>query len=175
MNTKRITRLALSVSAALILSLIENSFPPLLAFAPGVKAGLGNIVCLTVLIISGAADAYIVLLVRCLAVSVFGGNASALMYSVPAGIVSLSVQWIMYELLFPKIGLVSVSIAGACVHNAVQLAVASVIVRTNLFAVLPIMMFASVIAGVFTGLAAWFTVKYLPKKTYMDMAVQTRG
>ena len=166
-NTKRLARIALLTAVALILGLVENALPPLLGFAPGVKPGLANIVSLIALIVSGVADAYAVLLARCLLLSVFGGNISALMYSVPAGVASLTVMTLMYLFLFPKVGLVSVSVAGACVFNAVQLCVASAVVKTNLLAILPVMITASVIAGTFTGLVTWCAVKYLPKKAYM--------
>ncbi len=166
-NTKRIVRIAFFTAVALVMSLLENALPPLFAFAPAVKLGLANVVSIVVLIISGVTDAYAVLLARCVLASVFGGNVSAMMYSVPAGALSLAVVALMYGLLFPKVGLASISVAGACVHNAVQICVASLIVKANLFAVLPVMLLASVLAGAFTGLAAWFTVKYLPKKAYL--------
>ncbi len=166
-ETKRIARIAFLTAVALILSLVENAFPPILSFAPGVKLGLANVVCLIALIISGITDAYAILLARCLLASVFGGNISALMYSVPASLVSLTAMTLMYTLLVPKIGLVSVSVTGACVFNAVQLCVASAVVKTNLLSVLPLMLFTSIIAGAFTGLVAWCVVRYLPKNVYM--------
>ncbi len=166
-NTKRLARIALLTACALVLSLIENALPPLLSFAPGVKLGLANAACLIALIISGVSDAYAVTLIRCLLTALLSGNVTALMYSLPASVASLTVMTLMYAFLFPKIGLVSVSVTGACVFNAVQLCVASAVVKTNLLGVLPIMLITSVLAGAFTGLVAWCFVKYLPKKVYL--------
>ena len=65
MSAKRICRDALMTAAALLMFMIENLFPPLLAFAPGAKIGLSNVVTLITLILIGVPDAFIVLVARC--------------------------------------------------------------------------------------------------------------
>ena len=166
MRTKRITRIALFTAAALLLNLVESLLPPLLPYAPGAKIGLSNSVTLTALILLGYTDAYIVLLLRCLLGSIFGGNISALLYSVPAGVCSLSVQALLYRCVWRRVSVMGISFAGAVTHNAVQVAVASLTVRTNLFLMLPFMLGASIVAGLFVGITAFLTVKYLPKSVY---------
>lgn len=167
MTAKRITRLALFVAAAFVLAIAENALPPLLAFAPGAKMGLGNVVGLVALVILGVPDAYFVLIARCLMSAAVGGNYFALAYSLPAGIVSLSLETLLVKTLVGKLSIVSISFAGALTHNLTQLAVASIMVKTNLIAALPLTMLASVIAGLFVGAAAYFTIKYLPEKFYI--------
>ncbi|MDE7373471.1 MAG: Gx transporter family protein [Clostridia bacterium] len=162
MTAKRITRLALFTAAALILNLIESLLPPLLPFAPGARMGLSNLVTLVALALLGYADAYIVLIVRCLLGSIFGGNVTALIYSLSAGLVSLTVQLLLYRFALRFVSVVGISLAGAAVHNCVQLAVASIIVQTNLIAMLPLMMAASAVAGLAVGIAAFYLIKYLP-------------
>ena len=66
METRRITYLGLFTAAALVLHVVESALPPLLAFAPGAKMGLGNGVILVAGFILGVADAYFILTVRCL-------------------------------------------------------------------------------------------------------------
>lgn len=166
-NTKRIARAALFTALALIMSLIENSFPPILAFAPGVKMGLANVVSLIALIILGVPDAFIILIIRCVLGSVFGGNISALLYSLPAGLIALSVQTVLYKFLFPRISLMAISFIGACIHNAAQLTIASLMLNVNLVAVLPLTLLASLIAGLFVGVVTYLTVKFLPKSVYL--------
>ena len=164
MKSKRIAYLGLFTAAALVMHVIESSLPPLLAFAPGAKMGLSNVVSLVALFILGASDAFIV---RCLLGAVFGGNIWSLAYSLPAGIVSLTAETILIKFVFPRVSLVSVSFIGALCHNAVQLAVASVTVGVNLLPVLPLMLLASVVAGLFVGFAAYFCVKYIPSFVYI--------
>lgn len=169
-STKRIVRMALFTSIALILSVIENMIPPLLSFAPGAKMGLSNVTSLVALIILGYSDAFIILIARCLLMSIFGGNVSALLYSLPAGLISLSLEILLYQFFIKRISIMSISFLGAVVHNVIQLFVASLIVESNLMAMLPLMMFASVIAGIFVGVSAYCLIKFLPKSIYADLS-----
>lgn len=165
-SAKRITRVALFTAIALILNLVESTLPPLLPFAPGAKMGLSNLVTLVALMILGYGDAYLILALKCLLGSVFGGNITALIYSVPAGFASLTVQVLAYHFLYKRLSIMSVSFIGAFVFNAVQVGVASLVTGANLAAILPFMLIASLIAGLAVGIAAFLTVKYLPKKIY---------
>ena len=56
---------------------------------------------------------------------------------------------------------------GALAHNLTQLAVAGLIVKTNLVAALPLTLLASVVAGLTVGAAAYFTIKFLPERFYI--------
>lgn len=166
MSAKRICRDALMTAAALLMFMIENLFPPLLSFAPGAKIGLSNVVTLITLVIIGVPDAFAVLVARCVIGSLVTGNPFAIVYSLPAGLVSLGLQTALYLTVFPRISLMAVSLSGAIAHNVVQLAVASLIAGVNMFTLLPLMLAASVIAGLAVGFIAWLTVRFLPKSAY---------
>lgn len=166
MKQKRLVRIALFTAIALIMHFIESMLPPLLAFAPGAKMGLGNVVTLLAMVLLSYADAYIVLILRCLLGALMAGNPGSLLYSLPAGIISLTVMLLLFVLFVPKISIMSISFIGAVFHNITQLAVASLITSVNLMALLPLMLGASVIAGIFVGIVAFFVIKYLPKKLY---------
>ena len=166
MNTKRIARIALFTAVALLLNLLESALPPLLPFAPGAKMGLGNLVILSAVIFLGYTDAFVVLALRCLLACVFSGNPSALMYAAPAGLISLAAEILMYHFLLKRVSIVGISFMGALVHNGVQVAIASLTVKTNLALMMPYMLGASIIAGTFIGLVTFLLVKYLPKKAY---------
>lgn len=166
MGAKRITRLALFVAAAFVLAIIENSLPPVLAFAPGAKMGISNVVSLVALIISGVTDACFVLVSRCLMSAIASGNYFALAYSLAGGCVSLAIEAVLVKTAIKRLSIVSISFIGALAHNVTQLAVASISVHANLFAALPLTLLASVIAGLFVGAATFFTIKYLPERLY---------
>lgn len=168
MNTKRITRIAMFTAAALILNLVESALPPVFSFAPGAKMGLGNLVTLVAFVILGYCDAYIILALRCLLGSIFGGNMSMLIYSVPAGFISLTAEVLLFKFAIRIFSITGISFLGAVIHNAVQVGVASIIVGVNLAAMLPMMLIASVIAGLTVGIAAFFIIKYLPQKFYIS-------
>lgn len=167
MTARRLAYIALFTAIALVMHVLESALPPLLPFAPGAKMGLANVVSLIALFVLGAPDAYAVLIARCLLGSMFGGNVWSLSYALPAGIASLAVETVLVKTAFPRVSLTTVGFAGALMHNAVQLAVASLQVGTNLIAMLPAFLLASLIAGLFTGATAYYTLKFLPEKYYL--------
>lgn len=173
MSAKRITYAALFTAAALILHLIEGALPPLLAFAPGAKMGLSNVVSLIAVFVLGLPEAYLILVVRCVLGALFGGNMWSLTYALPAGLISLTVQIALIRTVFPRLSLTAISFVGALTHNAVQLTVASLTVGINLLPILPLMLLASVIAGLFVGLSSHYAVKALPGKFYLQKQPKT--
>ena len=60
----------------------------------------------------------------------------------------------------------AISLFGAIAHNIAQLAVATFIAGVNMFMLLPLMLAASVIAGLAVGFIAWLAVRLLPKSAY---------
>ena len=166
MSTKKVARLSLFTALALIMSLVESALPPLFWFAPGAKLGLANLLSLITLFTDGVIGGYVVLIIRVLLSSVFGGNFSALLYALPAGIISYSIQVLLVKFCLKKIGVVSVSIVGGVIHNAVQMVIASIITGVNVYSLTIYSLPAGFVAGLFVGLVAYFTLKHLPDKFY---------
>lgn len=175
MSAKRITYAALFTAAALVLHLVESALPPLLSFAPGAKMGLSNVVSLIAVFVLGLPEAYLILIVRCVLGALFGGNIWSLAYALPSGIISLSLQIVLIKTVFPRLSLTAISFIGALTHNAVQLCVASLTVKVNLLPVLPVMLLASVIAGLFVGLVSHYAIKSLPSKFYLQKTTENNG
>ena len=160
-DTKRLTLLAFLTALSAVVSLIESMLPSV-PLAPGAKLGLGNVAPLFALILLGTGDAFAVMLLKCLLGAAITGNVSALMYSIPAGLVSLAVEVALYKLLIGKLSLAGISMVGAVVFNAVQLGVACLVTGTNLLTLLPPLTLAGVLAGGFTGLLTLYVIKRLP-------------
>lgn len=167
MSTRRITVLSFLVAVALVVSLIESSLPSL-PLAPGAKLGLSNIAPLFALILLGPCDAFIVMGLKCLLGAALSGGLTGLMYSVPSGLVSLAVETLLMYLVFDRMSVAGISLVGAVVFNTVQLLMASLITGVNLIALLPWMILAGLLAGAFTGLLTYYTVKKLPYSVYGD-------
>jgi heptaprenyl diphosphate synthase len=148
------------------MSLVENALPPLFWFAPGAKLGLANLLSLITLFTDGIVGGYVVLVVRILLASVFGGNFSALMYGLPAGIISYSIQVLLVKLCIKKIGVVTISVIGGVLHNVIQIVVASLITGVNLYSLTIYSLPVGFVAGLFIGLVAYFTLKRLPAKFF---------
>ncbi len=165
-QTARLVTLAFLTALALIVSVLENMFPPLIPLAPGAKLGLGNIAPLIALIILGTGDAYAVMIVKSLLGAIVSGGVSGLMYSVPSGLAALTVEVILFMLVFDRMSVAMISLVGAMVFNAVQLGVATLITGVNLVVLLPWLLLAGFLAGGFTGLLTYYIVKRLPYSVY---------
>jgi heptaprenyl diphosphate synthase len=164
----RLTRIAVYTAVALILFAVESLLPPIFPFAPGVKLGLSNVVTLLAVVTLGYLDAGAVLLTRCLLGAAFGGNVFGLVYSLGGGLAAYAVMCLLYRFALPKISLLSVSVCGAVVHNAVQTAIAALIVsQINYVLLLPLLLIASVIAGLLTGETCRRLVRSLPQRLFI--------
>lgn len=170
MNIKKLTTLALLLSISLILYRVEL----LLDFSfgiPGVKIGLSNIITLLILVLYGFKDSILVLILRIIMVSFLFGNLFSLMYSLSAGIVSLTLMHFSISLFKDKISIIGISIIGAYFHSLTQIFVASVLIdNINIFYYLPILTLVSLFSGIIIGfITSYFDIffrKYLiPKDT----------
>lgn len=157
MKTGKITGLALLISVAMILSYIESQIPPFVA-VPGVKAGLANIAVVFALYKFGAKEAAVVSLVRVTAVSMLFGSPVGWLYSAAGAALSLCGMMILKKT--KRFTQVSVSVAGGVLHNAGQIAVACVMLETNVLKYyLPFLIFSGVIAGIVVGVIAAVMVR----------------
>ena len=166
MKTNSIARLSLFTALALIMALVENALPPLFWFAPGAKLGLSNLISLVALFTDGIAGGYVVLIVRIMLASIFGGNFFSLVYSIPAGLISFTIQVFLAKFLMKRISVVTISIIGGVVHNLIQTLIASLITGVNLYSLTIYTLPAGFIAGLFVGIVAYFILKRLPDKFY---------
>lgn len=79
-GTKKLAVLAMMVSMALVLHVVE-SLLPIPYIAPGVKLGLANIVSLVAIILFGFKEALVVVLLRTFLGSLLGGVPSNFLFS----------------------------------------------------------------------------------------------
>ena len=151
-NTKKLTLLAMMITFAIILSYIESKIPAFVAI-PGVKIGLANIVVIFVLFKLGIKEAIVISGVRVFIISLLFGNPISLIYSIAGAFLSLTVMFILKKLTPLKE--VSLSVVGGVMHNVGQIAVASLILETNVLVYyLPFLILSGTIAGIAVGIAA---------------------
>lgn len=160
MKLKKITTLALFTTLALIIFTIENAIPTLVPI-PGIKLGLANIITLVVLRNYSPKDTLLVLLMRILLASFFFGQAISLLYSLAGGLLCFAAMLLIHRLLQGHY-LFLISIVGAIFHNLGQLAVAYLITEVpGVLVYLPFLLLSAILTGLFTGLCAQFTQRYL--------------
>lgn len=160
MRAKKLASLSIFTAIALTIFAIESALPPLLPI-PGVKLGLSNIVTLILLLNYKPSDAFLVLLMRILLSGFFAGQMLSILYSLAGGLLCFitmcAVNW-----LLQKHYIYLTSIIGAVFHNLGQILAACLL--TGVSAVIlyfPALVISGILTGLFTGLAAHFTQKYL--------------
>lgn len=163
MQTKKLTTLALYATLSLAVYAAESTLPPL-APIQGLKLGLANIITLILLLRYTPKDAALVLIVRILLSALFFGHALGLLYSLAGGSLSLLVMCLTNRILQKKLPLLTGAMGGLA-HNVGQLLTAWAVTSTpGVFSYLPFLLPAGIFTGIFTGLCAWLTDKYLPRR-----------
>ena len=162
MKTKKLTVMALSVALAMILSFVESQIPAFVAI-PGVKVGLANIAVVFVLYKLGWEEAVAISLVRVFMVSLLFGSGVSLMYSAAGAALSLGGMILLMR--FKVFSTVAVSVAGGVLHNVGQIAMACLLLQTDVIKYyLPFLVLSGTIAGVVIGLVSALMVKRVDLK-----------
>ena len=106
---QRITRIALLTALSLILFILEG-FLPLPLPVPGAKLGLAAIVTLIALYLLPARDAALMLTLRIILASVFGGGLAPMIYSLAGGAASFAAMVLLKR--YTQLSIVGISAAG---------------------------------------------------------------
>ncbi len=148
-ETHRLTVLTMLVGMALIVNMIEPTFPIVI---PGVKFGLANILGLFAFYIFGAKELLIVNLMRVIIASIMRGTLFGTgFYLAFTGSLFASVAIIVFSKL-TKMSEIGLSTVSATFHNIGQILVIALITQTGLIVTyLPIMLFMGVPTGIVTG------------------------
>ena len=167
-KAKKLTVIALSVSLAMIFSFVESQIPPL-AMVPGVKIGLANIVTVFLLYSLGVPETVIVSLIRVFLSSLLFGYLKTLIYSA-CGAAASFVAMLIAKKITP-FGTVGVSVIGAVMHNAGQVAAACLVMGTAALAVyfIPLIItgtLSGVIIGIIAGIVARRVSRFVYPKRY---------
>ncbi len=156
----RLTSLSLLTALSLALFAAESVLPAPVPL-PGVKLGLANIVTLLALCFFSPGEVFWMLTVRILLSGLFAGQLFGLIYSFCGGFAAFLVMAIVRRFLTGRF-LFLTSICGALAHNTGQLFAAALLFGSfSVFAYLPVLVLSGCITGLFTGLCARFSQKYL--------------
>lgn len=161
-KTKTIAMAGICTALAMVFSYIEFLLPPVSAAVPGIKMGLPNIVIIFALYRLGMKEACAVSAVRLFLSALLFGSVVSLAYSAAGAVLSLCVMSILKRT--GKFSVVGVSVAGAVLHNAGQILIAMLIMKTAqigyYFAILAI---SGTIAGILIGVSSALILKYVRK------------
>ena len=156
-KTRKLTTLSLLCAIALTIFMLEAQIPPLVPI-PGIKLGLANIITVFAVFALGPKEAASILFMRVFLGAVFAGNFSTIFYSGAGGLCAILVT-IGTRKILTNNQLWVAGALGAVGHSLGQMAMAIALTATPGLAVyLPVMIFCSVVTGLFTGLCAQFVL-----------------
>ena len=157
MKASKLSLLALSVSLAMILSFVESQIPAMVAI-PGVKVGLANIVVVFALYKLGWKYAAVISLTRVFLVGLLFGNGISILYSFTGTIVSFAAMLLLKKA--KVFSTMAVSVAGGVLHNLGQIAMACVIMGTDVLRYYaPFLVLSGTLAGIAIGVLAAIMIR----------------
>lgn len=158
MKAEKLTKLALLATIALTIFIAELQIPNPIPI-PGVKLGLANIFTVYAAYHYRAGEVFMIVFTRIVLGAIFGGNITALLYSLAGGILCL-MGMLLLKKWIPVQHIWICSVLGAVLHNIGQIATAILLTGTmGIIAYLPFLLVSGCAAGAFTGLCAGWLVK----------------
>ena len=163
-SLKKIATWGVLSALALISFVIESALPPI--FIPGARLGVSNIFILLSAILLGSPYAVFTLIIKTVLGSIFAGNISSLLYSLPSGLVALTIELILINKA-RKLSVTAISLIGAVINNVSQHVVFCLITSTwDYLTYSPYLMLIGAISGLFVGFAVYLVIKLVPNSVY---------
>lgn len=150
-KTKQLVLTGLLFAMALVLTIVENSIPPLIISIPAVKFGLSNIVVMFSLFFIRKRQAYAIAILKAIFAFMTRGVLAGVL-SLCGGILSLLVMTLLLVIFKEKISYLLISIFGSLFHNIGQM-IAISLIFTNIYmwVYFPVLFIAGIIAGIVTS------------------------
>ena len=158
---RKIAYMGILTGLAISLGWLERLIP-LQTAVPGVKLGISNIVTLITLYLFGGGYAFAITGIRVLLTGVLYGGVSGMIYGLSGGFLSCAVMIALFKTKKPTV--IGISTAGGVFHNLGQLVIAAVVVNNaGMFYYLPVLIVSGAVAGLVTGVCAYFVILSLKK------------
>lgn len=155
-------RTALLSAVALVLSIFENSLPPLPFVLPGMKLGLSNLAVMLSLEVCSLPCSVGIAVIKGM-FALFTRGVSAFLMSTAGGLLATLGMYTLIRGKKMKFGCCGIGIFGAFLHNCGQLLAAYIIVSDAVFVYFPVLSMASLVTGSLTGLVYYTVLPYLMK------------
>ena len=127
-STRKIAYMGMFIAVAMVFSYVESLIPVNIA-VPGVKLGLANLVTIVVMFKMDVRSAWVISLIRVVLSALLFGNLSIMVYSLAGAVLSLLVMTLCMKLKI--FGLLGTSILGAVSHNAGQIIMAAILMKSG--------------------------------------------
>lgn len=162
-KTKALVLTGLLFAMAIVLTILENSLPPLIISMPAVKFGLSNIIVMFSLFFVKKRQAFAIGVLKSLFVFATRGALAGFL-SFSGGMISLIVMTLLLVIFKEKISYLVISIFGSLFHNIGQM-IAISLVFTNIYmwAYFPVLFISGIIAGIVTSTLLKFVLPAVHK------------
>lgn len=160
-------RTALLSAVALVLSVFENSLPPLPFVLPGMKLGISNLAVMLSLEICPLPCALGIVVIKGLFALLTRG-VTAFFMSTAGGLLATLGMYILIKQKKLNFGCFGIGVFGAFLHNCGQLLVACILVSDAVFVYFPVLSFAAVLTGSLTGLVYYIVMPQLRRIPLMS-------
>jgi len=154
LKTRKLVFLAIMISISVVLSIIETAISGMIFLVPGVKLGLANVITLIILMTLGEKEAFLVVIVRILIVSLTysGLFSNSFWISLSGGLLAILAMVLIKK---TKLSIFSISVFGSLMHMVGQMGAAIIVSNTEtLIYLLPYMIALSVPTGLITAYLA---------------------
>ncbi len=159
-TTARIALCAVLTALSTITFTLESLFPPIVL--PGARLGLSNIFILISAILLGGKYGFVTLIIKTVIGSLFAGNISALIYSLPSGVIALSVQLLLLYYV-KNTSIVCASVVGAVINTTVQNATFCLVTSTaEYLSFLPYLALIGIFSGLLVGFIVYLILLRMP-------------
>lgn len=156
-DIKRLALIGVLVALGLILHIIESLLPAL-AFVPGAKLGLANIITLMGMVLLGIKSGGVILFLRIFLASLLVGTFLTLPFylSLTGGVFAFLVMAIALIFFSKWMSLIGVSILGALAHNLGQVLAAALVIGNwgVFYSYFPLLSIVAIPTGFFVGITA---------------------
>lgn len=143
---------------ALIIFIVELRIPNLVPIQ-GVKLGLANIVTVYAMYHCTAKETFMILIARIFLGSIFGGNISAMIYSLTDALFCL-IGILLLRRIIDENHIWICSVIGAILHNIGQIIIEVIMAKTtSVLTYFPILLISGCIAGAFTGVCTQILIQ----------------
>ena len=164
MELKKTVNLALFLSIAVVLNIIESFIPIFSNFIPGIKLGLSNIIIILVLYFYTLKDAITVSILRVFLVGIIRTGLFSVSFFFSLGGAIFSVLSMFFAKRFTKLSIVGISVVGAFFHSIGQVLVAIMILKNmNMIYYLPWILLFSIPTGILIGTISKVLLGHLQK------------
>ncbi len=170
LSLRKIVTAGIFSALATLTFMLENLFPPIIL--PGARLGLSNVFILLSVLTLGAKFGFAVLIVKTVIGSLFAGNISAVMYSLPAGVISLTLE-VLLLYFTKKTSLLAISVLGSVANITIQNATFCLITNAiEYMCYLPYLSLIGVISGLAVGFIVYLSLKFLPLNLLKEKVVE---